>query len=84
MTEEVFVAVEIDGSRWVQEEDYLKTCICAQAAEAENARLRQALKPFADKWESLRDPLPQGPFSVTVLGMDCCLAYRALLHEGEK
>lgn len=43
--------------------------------------LVEALKPFADKWKSLRDPLPQHPFSVTVDAMACCQAAQALDHS---
>lgn len=38
----------------------------------------EALKPFADAWERLRDPLPQGPFNISIDAMACCRARAAL------
>jgi hypothetical protein len=35
---------------------------------------REALRPFKAKWDALRDPLPQGPFSISVDAMTCCRA----------
>ena len=53
-----------------------------RALLADLARMKAALVPFRQKWDALRDPLPQQPFTITVNAMLCCDAALALRqHE---
>jgi hypothetical protein len=46
---------------------------------ADRARaLEEALRPFAARWDALRDPLPQRPSTLVVDAMACCEAARVL------